>query len=76
MPRVMPHFEMDFVFAAETERRVRQATQDTRLDTPMLPSPHDHFWEQAASGVDHERIGDSLPDEACATVWEITLERL
>jgi hypothetical protein len=76
MPREIPPFDLDFLVAAEDEMRVRQATQDTRLETLMLPSLYDHVWERDTRSMEREPASESLPDEEYATVWEITLERL
>jgi len=78
MPRESQPFEQDFLLISETELQVRQATQYTRLDKPMVALPDEDLWEWENSSLEGEQVmGKYLHlDEEYATVWESMLARL
>jgi len=78
MPKESQPFEQDFLLISETELQVRQATQYTRLDKPIVEIPDEDLWEWENSSLEGEQtISKYLHlDEDYATVWESMLARL
>jgi hypothetical protein len=78
MPKESQPFEQDFLLISETELQVRQATQYTRLDKPIVAIPDEDLWEWENSSLEGEQaINKHLHlEEEYTTIWETMLGRL